>query len=753
MRFPQNTIRAMTLIDRLLVPSRTMLELNHLSTRFIRCILFCVCAQSGLRAQAGLIFVNAGKAAAITASTVDAAGNIYVAGTVPGAARDYGPYSGYPQYDVFVVKTDPSGQPVYRYTMGGSSYDAPTALAVGTDGSVLVAGVTMSNDFPELTPLTGSLERDRPSGFLFKLDNSGTHLSFSTRFGANLKGDSIPFNNRSEVTGLTLAKDGSVYLCGTTTLGFVPITPGTIPLPEGGNDGFNGSHVFAMKLDASLSRIVYSTYISGSAGTCYGGGTGSLCSVGYTVAETASAIAVDGSGNITICGLTNTHNFPVTSGAFQTQGPLFVARLNADATRVIWGTTVGQGAGYPFTSTLIGGMALDPSGDVVIAGSTGFHMFPTTAGALAPAAPGPSNSALFGFVTRLNPTGSALVASTYLGGTQREYINSVVIDVKGGIWISGMTQSQDYPSAPGSLQLGNTVLVQLSAKLNQIQNVDRLPTGAAGKLSLNGLGVPILVGADGSVYRGTDFETGLAVPGVYAVANSAATAASQYIAPGSFVSFYGPGLGPATAAVQVPDAAGVYGTIAAGVQVSFDGTAAPILYAGPSQINVIVPSRIDYGPTTVVRVRCASGVVQTFALPILQAAPFLFTYQAPMIGLPGLANYAVARNEDDRPNSDSSPASVGSVVTVFANGVGYMNYPVADGAIQADTGSSPVLPVSAWFGSGQYTAEVDSATTAPGFVSGVIQIKLRIPPGITNPAKLKVQVGDVVAPVASLFVK
>jgi uncharacterized protein (TIGR03437 family) len=197
----------------------------------------------------------------------------------------------------------------------------------------------------------------------------------------------------------------------------------------------------------------------------------------------------------------------------------------------------------------------------------------------------------------------------------------------------------------------------------------------------------------------------------------------------------------------------LYPTVLGSAQVSFDGVPGPVLYAATGQINVVVPAGIGYSSTTVVRVTCSSGVVQTLVLPVVPSAPYLFTYPVVSGNPSAAADYAVAWNEDGRLNSDSSPAAAGSVVAVLANGAGYLNPAVADGAVQTGTGSRLVLPVSARVGNEMYSAEVDSATGAAGFVSGVVQIRVRIPQGTVGPAGVRIQVGDGVSPRAMLFVR
>ena len=149
------------------------------------------------------------------------------------------------------------------------------------------------------------------------------------------------------------------------------------------------------KLNPMGTALVYSTYLGGTGGD---GGNG---------------IAVDTSGNAYVTGSTTSTNFPTTPGAFQTSpgggNDAFVTKLNPTGTALVYSTYLGgsnDDIGY--------GIAVDTSGNAYVTGFTLSTNFPTTPGAYQTTFGGGDFDA---FVTKLNPTGTALVYSTYLGGT------------------------------------------------------------------------------------------------------------------------------------------------------------------------------------------------------------------------------------------------------------------------------------------------------------------------------------------------
>ena len=181
-------------------------------------------------------------------------------------------------------------------------------------------------------------------------------------------------------------------MTGTTHSTDFPTTPGPSRRPIGGNDD-----AFVTKLNPTGTALVYSTYLGGTSDD-YGYG-----------------IAVDTAGNAYVTGYTASTNFPTTPGAFQTtygggSDDAFVTKLNPTGTALVYSTYLGgtdSDGGY--------GIAVDSAGNAYVTGYTASTNFPTTPGAFQTTFGGNGDA----FVTKLNPTGTALVYSTYLGGTRR----------------------------------------------------------------------------------------------------------------------------------------------------------------------------------------------------------------------------------------------------------------------------------------------------------------------------------------------
>ena len=158
-------------------------------------------------------------------------------------------------------------------------------------------------------------------------------------------------------------------------------------------------------------------------------------------------IAVDSSGYAYVAGSANSSNFPTTGGAFQTslagKRNAFVSKLNPRGSSLVYSTYLGGSKGdYAY------GIGVDPSGNVYVAGSTPSSNFPTTPGAFQTTFGGGVWDA---FVTELNPDGSALVYSTYLGGSSDDYGYGVAVDVTGNAYVAGYT-SFGFPTTPGAFQ-------------------------------------------------------------------------------------------------------------------------------------------------------------------------------------------------------------------------------------------------------------------------------------------------------------
>lgn len=185
--------------------------------------------------------------------------------------------------------------------------------------------------------------------------------------------------------------------------------------------------------------LVYSTLIGGS-------GSGSIW-----YADEGRGIAVDTSGNAYITGETQDVNFPTTSGAYNTSFPggsihIFVSKLNASGSQLEYSTYIGG------TNADMGrAIDVDDSGNVYITGETWSDDFPVTTGVVQSSLSGTTDA----FVLKLNSTGSSLLYSTFLGGSEDDEGMGIVVDDSGYSYITGHTQSNNMPGSSTSIQAQN----------------------------------------------------------------------------------------------------------------------------------------------------------------------------------------------------------------------------------------------------------------------------------------------------------
>ncbi len=218
---------------------------------------------------------------------------------------------------------------------------------------------------------------------------------------------------------------------------------------------------------------------------------------------------------------------------------------------------------------------------------------------------------------------------------------------------------------------------------------------------------------------------------------NAASLKANPVAPGEIVSIFGVGLGPSVAGSLTVNANGTVATTLTGVQVLFDGFAAPMFYAGPGQLNVSVPYEIAGQSSTQVQVQSMGIASDPVAMPVTAMAPALFTFD------PGGTGQGAILNQDSSVNSASNPAGRGSVVVLFATGEGQTTPEGVNGKLASDVLPKPVASVTVKIGG--VSAELLYAGAAPGEVAGVMQLNARVPSGIPagNAVPVQLIVGNV----------
>jgi photosystem II stability/assembly factor-like uncharacterized protein len=310
-------------------------------------------------------------------------------------------------------------------------------------------------------------------------------LAFSTYFGRGL----IPFLN-----GIAVDSSGNTYVAGSTSSRDFPTTPGAFQTSYVGKDAGNGADVFVTKFGPDGS-LIYSTYLGGSD------------------SEQALGIAVDTSGNAYITGLTYGKSFPTTPGAFRTSfvnfAAVFLTKLNAAGTGLVYSTFLESSDG--FGPGLPEGIAVDSSGNAYLTGYSSGSTYATGAQQIGPG--GGDNDA---FVMKVNPTGTAIVYNTHLGGNGKDQGNGIAVDSSGNAYVAGYTVSTNFPTTPNAFKARHReplIAEPFVAKLNSSGTALMYSTLLGG----SGVASGIAVDSSGQAYvagttSSTDFPT---TPGAF----------------------------------------------------------------------------------------------------------------------------------------------------------------------------------------------------------------------------------------------
>ena len=310
--------------------------------------------------------------------------------------------------------------------LGGAGSDAGYAIAVDTQGNTYVVGTTESADFPTSAPLQTTLSGGAGVAsadvFVTKMSPDGARMIWSTYLGGG---------GRDTGYAIAVAGDGSVYVSGVTESPDFPMARGAQTTYGGGtSDGF------VARIAANGSGIEWSSFIGG-------GGT-----------DRARGLAIDATGNAYVTGSTNSDNFPSVNA--QQPGPFrpedldaFVAKFPATGAPLTYSTRLGGGNDDRGLA-----IAVDAQGAAYVTGETLSPGFPTVRPIQASSggsATGVAGAFADAFVTKYNPNGSALVYSTFLGGSDFDQGTAITVDAQGAAYVAGNTNSPNFPTA-GPLQ-------------------------------------------------------------------------------------------------------------------------------------------------------------------------------------------------------------------------------------------------------------------------------------------------------------
>jgi hypothetical protein len=298
--------------------------------------------------------------------------------------------------------------------LGGSSSDGGNCMTMDEEGNIYIAGTVMSANFP----VVNAFQPTRPGGwgdaFICKISNDGSQLIYSTYLGGS---------NSDNIHGIAVDGSGNVVVVGTTASTDFPLKNALQP-------NFGGSFVgdaFITKIDASGSNLIFSTYLGGSD------------------AEMGEDIAIDKEGNIIVTGGTWSKDFPVVNAYQSTIGggtfpqDAFITKLSPSGRQLIFSTYLGGQSLFGDHGKAI---TVDLSGNIYVSGHTTASNFPVVHPFQAEFGGGSGTGDAF--IAKFSHSGN-LIYSTYLGGAQDESGNGIAVDRYGNMYITGTTNSSDFP--------------------------------------------------------------------------------------------------------------------------------------------------------------------------------------------------------------------------------------------------------------------------------------------------------------------
>ncbi|MBI4902066.1 MAG: SBBP repeat-containing protein [Acidobacteria bacterium] len=315
--------------------------------------------------------------------------------------------------DVVLAKLNRAGNELLFATyIGGNGDDTGTAIAIQSDGGVIVAGGTRSTDFPVRNPMQaryGGLA----DAFLLKLNSSGSALSFSTYFGGAAD---------ETIAGLAVDREDIIYATGWTNNPQLP-TVSAVQASKGA-----GIDAFVLSLDAAASRLQWGTFLGGDG------------------ADSASDIAVDETGAVYVAGSTTSGNFPVRGGpqrVLRGVRDAFVTKFARGGRSLVYSTYLG-GGGVEDGNAL----AIDSAGAAYVVGNSTSIDFPVTLQQV-----GPVSGTSDAFLAKLSPDGSSTLFSRLLGGSSADGGQAVAVSPAGEVYLTGFTDSADLRATEDAPQI------------------------------------------------------------------------------------------------------------------------------------------------------------------------------------------------------------------------------------------------------------------------------------------------------------
>ena len=424
---------------------------------------------------------------------VDAAGNVYVAGSTDSADFPLTIPGSLPAglAHVFVSKLDANGSNlIYTDYIGGSSQDYGYALALDAANNVYVTGSTASSDFPMVNPFQGTYP-GAFNAFLTKISSAGSSLLYSTYFGGN--GSDLP-------AGVAVDSVGAMVIAGYTSSTNLATANAYQSTVSANGGGIYGDYGFLTKFSPDGSSLVYSTYFGGSSTIPLNCG-GTPC---WTSPSSAIAgLVLDAAGNAYVTGATNTYDFPVTSGAYQTTDSTQMNSTVGFVSKFSGGGSLQYSTYFYDPNGIVtepAAIAVDGSGSAYVTGITVSWngTFPiTSTGICDPSVSG--SGCNYGFVTKFDAAGSTLAYSTYLGPNNNAVPQAVVLDGNNDAYVVAYTTSGSFTMVNGieNYDSGNDILL---AEIDPLASTQLFATYLGGSGDDSPAPAGLALDASGSLY-------------------------------------------------------------------------------------------------------------------------------------------------------------------------------------------------------------------------------------------------------------
>jgi uncharacterized protein (TIGR03437 family) len=674
----------------------------------LRYVWFLIAASLWAQEDPVVKYTRTVSRAEFTHIAVDSRGDIFALGRTNDAAFAASRDALQPRiggsYDAVLVKfRGLDGEVLAATFFGGNGDEVPSALAVDTDGSVIIGGTTTSTNLPVSE---GALQGTRPSNlgssFVAKFDNGLRSREFSTYLGAP--------NGATRVTAVAGDRQGNALVAGTTDSRDFETTSGAFNRTAGVGMGF------AMRLTGGGRNRGFATFL----------GTGSPV-----------GIAADPQSNVVVAGTTGSRTYPVTADALQSalRGPsdMFVTRVNT-AGALLYSTFLG-GAGTDQAHDLVS----DTAGIVYIAGVSYSTTFPGTNDVLGEVGTG--------VLLRLNGTRLDWTRTIRANGATTAH--SLHLDGAGNIVVVGSTSGSHFPTtagahrrcvadnAPGGVsgfygRYGQDGTLRYSTLVNEnLTGADWAVTTADGDVITFNRPPSQFERLPASELRRYSYASASSARVECLV--SAASYKAGTVTPGMIVTLFGSGMGPAEGVIMTLDANGKVPAAGAGVRVLFNGTPAPLLYVRQDQINAVVPFAVAGFDTARVQVENGQSALPPINVRVRSSDPGMFRL--------GSTEFGAVLNQNNSVNTPENAAERGSFITFWATGIGLFQSTFEDGGIVAEI-SSLRATVRVFFGG--IEGDVYYSGAAPGMVAGVTQVNVRVPPNtrISSRVPVSIRVGD-----------